>query len=91
MSERYGETIDQYIPDGVELTETQQEYLKVITGLFRVKGTVKMIDVAKFMNKPTGSVHSAMKVLSAKGILKTDHSGEITLLGGKRDHGFYCG
>ena len=83
MNGQYDIAIDQYVPEGVALTETQQEYLKVITGLFRVKEKVRMIDVAKFMNKSTGTVHSAMKILNAKGILKTDHSGDICLLMGK--------
>ena len=38
-----------------------------------------MIDVAHLLNKPTGTVNSAMKVLNARGVLKTDHSGEITM------------
>ena len=50
-----------------------------VVELFGKQEKVKMIDVARKMNKSTGAVNSAMKVLSAKGILKTEHSGEITL------------
>ena len=79
MNGKYDSTIDLYVPEGVELTEIQQEYLKVVAGLFRVKDPVKMIDVAHFMNKPTGTVYTAMKTLSAKGILETDSKGVITI------------
>ena len=79
MNGKYESSIDQYIPEGVELTEIQQEYLKVVAGLLRVKDPVKMIDVAHFMDKSTGAVCSAMKTLSIKGILETDSKGVITL------------
>ena len=79
MNGKYDSAIDLYIPEGVELTETQQEYLKVVAGLLRVKDPVKMIDVAHFMNKSTGTVCSAMKTLSDKGILETDSKGVITM------------
>ncbi len=39
-----------------------------------------MIDVARYLDKSTGTVNSAMKILSSKGILKTDHSGDKTLM-----------
>ena len=80
MNGVYGEAIDQYVPEGVVLTEIQQGYLNVVVELFGKQEKVKMIDVARQMNKSTGTVNSAMKILNAKGILKTDHSGEITLL-----------
>ena len=79
MNGKYDSSIDQYVPEDVELTETQQEYLKVVVGLLRVKDPVKMIDVAHFMDKSTGAVCSAMKTLSTKGILVTDHKGVITM------------
>ena len=79
MNEKYDSTIDLYVPEGVELTEIQQEYLKVVAGLLRVKDPVKMIDVAHYMNKSTGAVCSAMKTLSTKGILETDSKGVITM------------
>jgi len=80
MNGKYDSAIDQYIPENVELTEIQQEYLKVVAGLIKVKDPVRMIDVAHFMNKSTGAVCSAMKTLSAKGILETDSKGVITML-----------
>ena len=79
MNGKYDSTIDLYVPEGVELTEIQQEYLKIVAGLLRVKDPMKMIDVAHFMNKPTGTVCSAMKTLSDKGILETDSKGVITM------------
>ena len=79
MNGKYDSSIDQYVPEGVELTEIQQEYLKVVVGLLRVKDPVKMIDVAHFMDKSTGAVCSAMKILSTKGILETDSKGVITM------------
>ena len=78
------EAVNGYIPEDVELTEIQMEYLKVVIGLYRVKDPVRMIDVAKFMNKPTGTVCSAMEILSRKGILTTDSKGVITLTGGEK-------
>ena len=80
MNGKYDRSFDSYIPEEAELTETQQEYMRAVAGLSRVMGTVKMIDVAKFMDRPTGTVHSAMKTLSEKGILTTDHLGVITLI-----------
>ena len=80
MNGKYDSAIDQYVPDGVALTEIQLGYLTAIVELFKKQNTVKMIDVARLLNKPTGTVNSAMKILNARGILKTDHSGEITLL-----------
>lgn len=80
MNGNYDSLFDQYVPVGVVLTEIQMSYMKAIIELFQKQEKVKMIDVARLMNKSTGSVHSAMKILSTKGILKTDHSGEITLL-----------
>ncbi len=84
MNEKYNSAIDQYVPEGVVLTEIQQGYLVAIVELLKKKEKVRMIDVARLLNKPTGTVNSAMKVLSARGILKTDHSGEITLLEAKK-------
>lgn len=81
MNGKYDKSIDPYVPEDAELTDVQQEYLKVAVGLSRVKETVKMIDVARFMDRPTGTVSSAMKILSSKGILETDSKGVITLKG----------
>ena len=80
MNGVYGEAIDQYVPEGVVLTETQQGYLNAVVELFGKQEKVRMIDVARYLNKSTGTINSAMKILSARGILKTDHSGEITML-----------
>ena len=54
MNGQYDVAIDQYVPEGVELSETLQEYLKTIIGLFRVKDNVRIIDVAKFLDKSRG-------------------------------------
>ena len=75
-----GFPVDQLIPDGTELTDIQRSYLEATAYLFSKSDHVKMIDVARLMGKPTGSVHSAMMALSQRGILKTDHSGTIRLL-----------
>ncbi len=64
----------------VELTETQQKYLDVVLELYKEKEVLRIIDVAKYMDKPRGSVWCAIKVLSEKGILKTDSKGVITLV-----------
>ena len=80
MNGKYEKGIDRYIPEGVELSGTQQEYLKVAAGLYRLMDTVRMVDVARFMDKPTGTVCSAMEILSRKGVLETDAKGVITLL-----------
>ena len=80
MNGKYDSSIDHYVPEGVVLTEIQLGYLTTIVELLQIQEKVRMIDVARIMEKPTGTVNSAMKVLSARGILKTDHSGEITLL-----------
>ena len=64
----------------IELTDTQREYLNVVLELYRQKDPLRMVDVAKYMNKSTGTVCSAMKKLSEKGILTTDAKGVITLL-----------
>ena len=79
MNGKYDSAIDQYIPEGVILTEIQLGYLTAIIELFKKQDKVRMIDVARHMGKPTGTVNSAMKILSAKGILKTEHSGEIMM------------
>ena len=79
MNGAYDKSFDSLVPEGVVLTTIQQEYLKVVAGLFRVMESVRMIDVAKFMDKPTGTVCSAMNTLSEKGILKTDSRGVISL------------
>ena len=79
MNGVYDRSFDSLVPEGVVLTTIQQEYLKVVAGLFRVKETVRMVDVAKFMDRPTGTVCSAMNTLSEKGILKTDSRGVISL------------
>ena len=57
---------------------------RTVTELLPKQEKVRMIEVARLLNKPTGTVNSAMKILSAGGILKTDHSGEITLLEAKK-------
>ena len=80
MNGVYGKAIDQYVPEGVVLTEIQQGYLNAVVELFGKQEKVRMIDVARKMNKSTGTINSAMKTLTTKGILKTDHSGEITML-----------
>lgn len=81
MNGKYDSSIDQYVPEGVVLTEIQLGYLMGIAELLKKQEKVRMIDVARLLNKPTGTVNSAMKILSARGILKTDHSGEIVLGG----------
>ena len=83
MNGQYDVVIDQYVPEGVELSETLQEYLKTIIGLFRVKDDVRIIDVAKFLDKPRGTVYNGIIRMSEKGILATDHKGYITLIGTK--------
>ena len=80
MNGKYDSSIDQYVPEGVVLTEIQLGYLMAIAELLKKQEKVRMVDVARLLNKPTGTVNSAMKILSARGILKTAHSGEITLL-----------
>ena len=80
MNGKYDASIDQYVPEGVVLTEIQLGYLLAIVELLKKQERVRMIDVARFLDKSTGTVNSAMKILSAKGLLKKDHSGEITLL-----------
>ena len=80
MNGKYDSAIDQYVPEGEALTEIQLKYLMAIVELLKKQEKVRMIDVARLLNKPTGTVNSAMKVLNARGVLKTDHSGEITLL-----------
>ena len=72
--------ISNYVPDGVTLTEVQQEYVKAIVELMSKQETVRMIDVANHLGKSRGSVSSAMKILSEKGVLETDSKGVITLL-----------
>lgn len=83
MNGKYDLSIDQYVPEGVVLTDIQLSYLTAIVELLQKQEKVRMIDVARLLNKPTGTVNSAMKILSARGILKTDHSGEISLLDAK--------
>ena len=80
MNGKYDKTIDQYIPEGVNLTEVQQGYLSAVVELSKKQETVRMIEVAHHMNKSTSAVSSAMKTLSSKGVLKTDVNGEIKLL-----------
>ena len=75
-----GFPIEQLIPEGTVLTDTQRSYLEAVAYLFSQKDYVKMIDVARLMEKPTGSVHSAMMALNRQGILETNHSGNIHLL-----------
>ena len=75
-----GFPIEQLIPEGAVLTDTQRSYLEAVAYLFSQKDHVKMIDVARLMEKPTGSVHSAMMALNRQGILETNHSGDIHLL-----------
>ena len=72
-------TIEQYVPAGVVLTETQKNYLQAVVTLAANQDQVKMIDVAHYLDKSTSAVNSAMKMLSQKGVLETDHSGVITL------------
>ena len=82
MSDRAyeGFPIEQLIPKGMALTDIQRNYLEAVAFLFSQKDHVKMIDVARLMGKPTGSVHSAMMTLNRQGILETNHSGDIYLL-----------
>ena len=79
MNGKYEKKIDQYIPDGITLTEVQQGYLTAVVELIEKQKTVKMVDVAHHLNKSTGAVSSAMKLLNSKGILETNSSGEIML------------
>ena len=74
MNGKYDSSIDQYIPEGAVLTEIQLGNLLAIAELLKKQEKVRMIDVAHLLNKPTGTVNSAMKVLSARGILKSDHA-----------------
>ena len=74
MNGKYDSSIDQYIPEGAVLTKIQLGYLLAIAELLKKQEKVRMIDVAHLLNKPTGTVNSAMKVLSARGILKSDHA-----------------
>ena len=67
MNGKYEKGIDRYVPEGVELSGTQQEYLKVASGLHRVMDTVRMVDVARFMDKPTGTVCSNIHVFVVLG------------------------
>ena len=80
MNGVYGEAIDQYVPEGVVLTEIQQRYLNAVVELFGKQEKVRMIDVARKINKSTGTINSAIKILAVKGILDTNKSGTITLL-----------
>ena len=70
MNGAYDKSFDSLVPEGVVLTTIQQEYMKVVAGLFRVMESVRMIDVAKFMDRSTGTVCSAMNTLSEKGVKK---------------------
>ena len=72
-------TIEQYVPAGVVLTDTQKNHLQAVVTLAANQDQVKMIDVAHYLDKSTSAVNSAMKMLSQKGVLETDHSGVITL------------
>ena len=77
MNGKYDKKIDQYIPDGITLTEVQQGYLTAVVELIEKQKTVKMVDVAHHLNKSTGAVSSAMKLLNSKGILETNSSGRM--------------
>ena len=79
MNGKYDKRIDQYVPEGVELTAVQQGYLTAVVELLEKQDTVKTIDVAQYMNKSTSAVSSAMRTLNSKGILETNASGGITL------------
>ena len=50
MNGKYDKKIDQYIPDGITLTEVQQGYLTAVVELIEKQKTVKMVDVAHHLN-----------------------------------------
>ena len=74
--------------NAISLTDTQKKYLTAVYLLFRVSDHVRMIDVAKLLRASTGSVCDAMKRLQGKGLLETNHKGEITLLVPEEAAGF---
>lgn len=79
MFGKYNSEIDQFIPENVVLTETQQNYLQTVVALSKYQDKVKITDVADTLNKSSSAVKSAMKTLNSKGILETDASGVIRL------------
>ena len=60
MNGKYDSSIDQYIPEGVVLTEIQLGYLTAIVELPQKQEKVRMSDVARLLNKPRGTVNSAI-------------------------------
>ena len=86
MNGKYDSNIDQYVPEDTSLTEVQQGYLSAVVDLYKDQKNVKAADVAPPMNKSTGAVSSAIKVLSSKGITEIDDQGNISLKNkGKRE------
>ena len=62
------------------LTNSQEEYLKVIYLLNNAMGEVRVTDIAKKMNKTKASVTAAVNVLAQMELIEYKHYEPIKLL-----------
>ena len=79
MNGEYGKKIDQYVPEGVTLTEVQQEYLTTVVEESKRLGYANPLDISLSMHKSSSAVRSAMRTLQSKGIVDTNADGMIVL------------
>lgn len=61
------------------LHESEENYLEAIFLLYRIRGYVRSIDIAAYMNFSKPSVSRAIKNLKEKDLISVDESGMISL------------
>lgn len=74
-----GENLQEVTENSLEITESLEDYLKVIYCLKKDKGTIKVKDVASKLNVKPSSVVEALKKLSRKNLISYEKYGEINL------------
>ena len=59
MNGKYDRIIDQYVPEGISLTKVQQGYLSAVVNLYKKQKSVRMVELARHMDKSSSAVSSA--------------------------------
>ena len=67
------------------LHESEENYLEAIFLLYKIRGYVRSIDIAAYLNFSKPSVSRAIKNLKEKDLILVDESGMISLTGKGRD------
>lgn len=67
------------------LHESEENYLEAIFLLYRIRGYVRSIDIAAYLNFSKPSVSRAIKNLKEKDLILVDESGMISLTGKGKD------